>query len=94
MAGGMGVRKNEHIEHWAWRRENAEFFFKYSRANWARLAVFGFGVPLAVYHIIVNEIVSLFAFKPISSFDVQAIVNSHCSIEQYGSRFCLSTDRL
>lgn len=55
MAGGMSVTKNKFIEEWAYKRENAEKYFKYSRANWARLAIFGFAVPFAVYNLITSE---------------------------------------
>lgn len=57
MAGGMGVRKNVHIEEWAAFRENCEHVFKFSRANWARLAVFGFAVPAVAYYAITKELV-------------------------------------
>ncbi|CAN8064361.1 unnamed protein product [Agarophyton chilense] len=55
MVGGMGVRKNVHIEEWASFRENCEHAFKFSRANWARLAVFGFAVPIGLYVWITKE---------------------------------------
>lgn len=58
MAGGMGVQKNSFIEAWASRRENLEHHFKYSRGNWARLIVFGFGVPIAIYVMATKEMVS------------------------------------
>lgn len=58
MVGGMGVRKNVHIEEWAAFRENCEHSFKFSRANWARLGVFGFAFPIGVYILISREIVS------------------------------------
>lgn len=60
MAGGMSVTKNKFIEEWAYKRENAEKYFKYSRANWARLAIFGFAVPFAVYNLITSEMVRSF----------------------------------
>lgn len=56
MAGGMGVRKNIHIENWASYRENCEHYFKFSRGNWTRLAIFGFGVPIAAYLAITSEL--------------------------------------
>lgn len=62
--GGMGVRKNVFIEEWAGRRENLEHVFRYSKGNWARLAVFGIGVPLAVYHCTCSEMVSFFLPPP------------------------------
>lgn len=58
MAGGMGVRKNVHIEEWASFRENCEHVFKFSKANWARLAVFGIAVPVGLYVWITKEMVS------------------------------------
>lgn len=57
MVGGMGVRKNVHIENWASFRENCEYAFKFSRANWARIAVFGVAVPICAYKLIVYEFV-------------------------------------
>lgn len=60
MAGGMGVRKNIHIENWASYRENCEHYFKFSRGNWTRLAIFGFGVPIAAYLAITSELVRIF----------------------------------
>lgn len=59
MAGGMGVRKNVHIENWASFRENCEHVFKFSKSNWARLAVFGIALPVAFYRLIVNELVCI-----------------------------------
>jgi hypothetical protein len=56
MAGGMGVRKNVHIEHFASYRENLEHVFKFSRGNWARLAVFGIAVPIFLYNAITGEL--------------------------------------
>ncbi|CDF33823.1 unnamed protein product [Chondrus crispus] len=56
MVGGMGVRKNIHIEEWAAFRENCEHVFKFSRGNWARLAVFGFAVPALAYYGITREL--------------------------------------
>lgn len=53
----MGVRKNIHIEEWASFRENCEHVFKFSKANWARLAVFGVGVPVLAYVLITKELV-------------------------------------
>lgn len=64
MAGGMGVTKNKFIEDWATRRENAEQYFKYTRLNWARLAVFGFALPMAVYHLISSEMVCILCQLP------------------------------
>ncbi len=61
MVRDMGVRKNIHIENWASYRENCEHFFKFSRANWARFAVFGIIVPVALYKGIVTEFVSFFS---------------------------------
>ncbi|PXF40322.1 hypothetical protein BWQ96_09978 [Gracilariopsis chorda] len=58
MAGGMGVRKNVHIEEWAGFRENCEHVFKFSKANWARLAVFGIAVPVGLYVWITKEMLS------------------------------------
>lgn len=56
----MGVRKNPFVEEWAYKRENSEIYlFKYSRANWARLAVFGIGVPVGLYYLITSEMVRL-----------------------------------
>jgi hypothetical protein len=57
MAGGMGVRKNVHIENWAAYRENCEHVFKFTRGAWARLAIFGFAVPYAAYRAIIYELV-------------------------------------
>lgn len=67
MVRDMGVKKNIHIENWAGRRENLEHYFKYSRGNWARLAIFGVAVPVLCYNAIVAEFVriyeSLFRFR-------------------------------
>lgn len=59
MVRDMGVRKNIHIENWASYRENCEHYFKFSRGNWARLAVFGIAVPIACYMGTVYQFVSL-----------------------------------
>lgn len=66
MAGGMGVRKNVHIEQWAGYRENCEHVFKFSKANWARFAVFGIAVPVGLYVWIASEMVSKTANMPLS----------------------------
>lgn len=58
MVRDMGVKKNIHIENWASYRENCEHYFKFSQANWRRLAVFGFAVPVLLYIGITNEFVS------------------------------------
>lgn len=58
MVRDMGVRKNIHIEDWASRRENLEHVFKYTKGNWARLAVFGIAVPILFYKGICSEFVS------------------------------------
>lgn len=55
MARGMGVEKNVHIENWAAFRENCEHVFKFSKANWARLFVYGFGVPIGIYFLTIQE---------------------------------------
>lgn len=60
MVRDMGVRKNIHIEDWASRRENLEHVFKYSKGNWARLAVWGVAVPFLFYKGICAEFVSFF----------------------------------
>lgn len=57
MAGGMGVKKNIHIEQWAAFRENCEYVFKFSKANWARFAVFGIAVPVGMYIAMTKEMV-------------------------------------
>lgn len=57
MPGGMGVKKNIHIEEWASFRENCEHVFKFSKANFARLAVFGIAVPVGMYYWITYEFV-------------------------------------
>jgi hypothetical protein len=56
---GFGTRKNIHIENWAAFRENCEYSFKFSRANWARLFVFGIGFPVLAYVAIATEMVRL-----------------------------------
>lgn len=56
----MGVKKNIHIENWAGFRENAEHYFKYNRSNFARLAIFGIGVPVGFYVWITKELVCFF----------------------------------
>lgn len=53
----MGVKTNAHIEKWADVRQNAEYYFKFSRANWARFAVFGIAVPVGLYVAITKEMV-------------------------------------
>lgn len=63
----MGVRKNVHIENWAGLRENLEHTFKFSRSNWAKLAIFGIAVPFGFYKLIVNELVC-------------CLVNASCSL--------------
>lgn len=64
MAGGMGVRKNVHIEEWVARRENLEQYFKFTRGAWARFAVFGIAVPYFAYRSIVYEMVFGFYRAP------------------------------
>jgi hypothetical protein len=55
MAGGMGVRKNVHVENFAAHRENLEKMFKFTRGNLARMAIFGIAVPVLAYKAICGE---------------------------------------
>jgi hypothetical protein len=53
--GDLPVKPNKYVEDWVTYREHVEETFRWDAKTWRNIAIFGFGVPFAVYQTCVAE---------------------------------------